>query len=90
MLDRRAIAKMLPSIQPNAIQGVAMKPSHIRKHVICGTAAALLTGITFSIFVAAEPQTYERSATPHAATAQVVVSEGAPSYLAVMQARLPG
>lgn len=58
-----------------------MNQSHIRKRVICGAAAALLTGTMFSVFVAAKPQNYEdRAATPRVESTQVLTSGGAPSY----------
>jgi hypothetical protein len=61
-----------------------MHQPHIHKRVICATAAALLTGVTFSLFVSAEPQNYQNRIAPRTrvATAQVIVSEAAPSYLA--------
>jgi hypothetical protein len=60
-----------------------MHQPHIRKRVICATAAALLTGITFSLFVSADPQNYENRIAPRTrlAAAQVIVSEAGPSYL---------
>jgi hypothetical protein len=59
-----------------------MNKVHVRKRVICAAAAAVLTGVTFSVFVAAKPQDFEqRFESPRVATAQVFVSEGAPEYL---------
>jgi hypothetical protein len=59
-----------------------MNRTHIRKRVICATAAALLTGVTFSLFVAAKPQNYENRDAARATrvAAHVVVSVGAPSH----------
>jgi hypothetical protein len=66
-----------------------MTQVHVRKRVICAAAAAVLTGITFSVFVAAKPQDYDqRFESTRVASAQVFVSEGAPE--SVTRAPLAG
>jgi hypothetical protein len=53
-----------------------MTKSHIRKHVICAAAAALLTVVNFSVFVSAEPQNFENRRT---ATVRVAALDTAPA-----------
>jgi hypothetical protein len=40
-----------------------MKQSHVSKRVICAAAAAVLTGMTFSVFVSAQPENFENRRT---------------------------
>jgi hypothetical protein len=37
-----------------------MKTTQIRQHLVCATAAVLLTGLSSTVFVSAEPRTLER------------------------------
>ena len=54
-----------------------MKTSHIRMRVVCAAAAFLLTGLSSTVFVSAEPRTFERSATPVVASGAVETKSAA-------------